>query len=140
MPQGTQTAMGKPFHELADSLKKRGIVIIISDMLDEPDAIIDGLRHFRFAGNDVVVFHILDPVELTLDFKDIVELEDMETGERLIIMSDEARETYMYNLEQFRTRMKNECGLLRIDYDILETSKPLDFALFHYLSKRTKRK
>ncbi|MFC1490336.1 DUF58 domain-containing protein [Candidatus Latescibacterota bacterium] len=140
IPKGAKTSMGKPFHELADAIKKRGIVIIISDMLEDPDAITEGLRHFRFAGNDVIVFHIMDPVEQTLEFNDIVELEDMETSERVIIMSDEAREAYQYNLNKFKARMKNDCGLLRVDYDIFETNKPLDFALFNYLSKRSTRK
>ena len=137
---GTRTSMGKPFHELADSIKKRGIIIIISDLLEDPETIINGLKHFRFDGNDVIVFQILDPFELTFQFKDIVELEDMETSERIIIMSDEARETYLHNLERFKSILKNELGLLRIDYNILETSKPLDYALFQYLSKRSRKK
>ncbi len=137
---GAKTSMGRPFHELADSIKKRGIVVIISDLLEEPDIIINGLKHFRFSGNDVIVFHVMDPSELTFQFKDIVELEDMETYEKLVIMSEEARESYLENLEKFKHRMKNECGLLKIDYNILDTSKPLDFALFQYLSKRSTRK
>lgn len=136
---GGRTSMGKPFHELADAIRKRGLVIIISDLLDEPDSILGGLKHFRFDGNDVIVFQIVDPVELTLQFRDIVELEDMETGETLIIMGDEAREAYQENFRLFRDTMKNECGLLNIDYEVLETSKPLDFALFHYLSRRSMR-
>ncbi len=137
---GNKTSMGKPFHELADSIKKRGIVIIISDLLDEPETIMNGLKHFRFNNNDVIVFQIVDPFELTFKFRDIIELEDMETNERMIIMPDEARETYLYNLNKFISTMKNECGMLKIDYHILETDKPLDFALFHYLSKRSRKK
>lgn len=137
-PQGTE--MSKPFHELADLIKKRSIIIIISDLLEEPEIIINGLKHFRFSGNDVIVFQILDPAEIDFHFKDIMEIEDMESGEKIVIMADEAREIYANNLEQFKSIMKNECGLLGVDYNILETTKPLDFALFQYLSGRSERK
>ena len=96
---GLKTAMGKPFHEIAESIKKRGIVIIISDLLDDPEEIVSGLKHFRFGGNDVIIFHILDPFETAYKFKDIVELEDMETGEKMILLPEAAREVYLYNLE-----------------------------------------
>jgi uncharacterized protein (DUF58 family) len=135
-----KTEMGRPFHELADSIKKRGIVIIISDLLEEPETIINGLKHFRFSGNDVIVFQIFDPAEVNFHFKDIMELEDMETGEKIIIMADEAKNMYLNNLEQFKAILKDECGLLGIDYNILETNQPLDYALFHYLSARSSRK
>ena len=121
-------------------IKKRSIIIIISDLLEEPEIIINGLKHFRFSGNDVIVFQILDPAEIDFHFKDIMEIEDMESGEKIVIMADEAREIYANNLEQFKSIMKNECGLLGVDYNILETTKPLDFALFQYLSGRSERK
>ena len=137
---GARSSIGKPFHELADAISKRGIIIIISDLLDDPAAILDGLRHFRFDGNDAIVFQVLDPFELTFQYRDIVELECMETGEKLMVMSEAAREAYRENLERFKTTMKRECGLLGIDYEILDTGKPLDYALFQYLSKRSKRR
>lgn len=137
---GAVTAMGRPFHELADTIRKRGIVVIVSDLLDDPDTILSGLKHFRFAGNDVILFHIMDPAEVTFRFPDIVELEDMETAEKIMVMSDEARDSYLANLAAFQTRLRTECGLMKIDYSVLETSKPLDFALFQYLSRRSARK
>ena len=135
-----RTEMGKPFHELADSIKKRSIIIIISDLLEDPDTIISGLKHFRFSGNDVIVFQILDPAEIDFHFKDIMELEDMESGEKIVIMAEEAKVIYLNNLEQFKLIMKNECGLLGVDYNILETTKPMDHTLFQYLSSRSERK
>ncbi len=129
--------LGKPFHELADSFKKRGFVIIISDLLDSPENIINGLKHFRFDGNNVIVFHIMDSFELSFQFNDIVELEDMETGEKMLLVAEEAREIYRENLERFLARMKQECALLGIDYHQFETSQPLDHALFRYLSRRS---
>lgn len=136
---GMKTAMGKPFHEIADSIKKRGLVIIISDLLDDVDEIVSGLKHFRFDGNDVIVFHILDPYEVTYKFKDLVELEDMETGEKILVMPEAAKEVYLYNLERFRTKLKKNCGLLGIDYAPFDTETPLDHALFQYLAGRAKR-
>ncbi len=137
---GSTTDLGKPFHELADSIKKRGIIVIISDLLDDRERIFDGLRHFRFNGNNVVLFQILDPFEYSFQYKDIVELEDMETGEKILVMSDQIKEAYQHNLEEFKAALNLECGLLGIDYSILETDKPLDNALFQYLSKRRAKK
>ncbi len=137
---GTVTDMGKPFHELADSIKKRGIVIIISDLLDDPDRIINGLQHFRFNGNNVIVFQILDPYEQSFQYQDVVELEDMETGEKILVIPEEGRQIYQSNLEAFKSKLSYECGVLGIDYTLLSTDVPLDYALFQYLSKRSKRK
>jgi uncharacterized protein (DUF58 family) len=136
---GTVTSLGKPFHELADSIRKRGIVVIISDLLDDPETMLGGLKHFRFDRNDIIVFHLMDPFEMTLPIKDVVEFEDMETGERMIVMTDEVREGYLENIRRFREMMRTECGIMKIDYTMLETGKPLDFALFQYLSKRSNR-
>lgn len=133
---GSVSDMGKPLHELADSIKRRGIVVIISDLLDDPEKIIDGLKHFRFNGNNVIVFQIMDPFELSFELSDIVEIEDMETEEKILIMGDEAKERYHHNLNIFRSTMERECGHLGVDYNLLETDKPLDYALFKYLSQR----
>lgn len=136
---GMKTAMGKPFHDIADSIKKRGIVVIISDLLDDADDIINGLKHFCFDGNDLILFHILDPFETAYKFKDLVELEDMETGEKILLMPEAAREIYIYNLERFRNTLKKNCGLLGVDYLPITTDQPLDFALFQYLAGRSRR-
>lgn len=136
---GARTAVGKPLHELAEQHRKRGFVILISDLLDEPEAIVDGLRHFRYRGHEVMVFHVMDPQELDFDFSDLVEFEDMETGEKLLVASEAARETYMENLERFKSILRRECGLLNVDYALLPTNQPLDFALFEYLAARANR-
>lgn len=135
---GDKSDMGKPFHELADAIKKRGIVIIITDLLDNKNAIINGLKHFAFNGNEVILFHILDPVENDFNFEEIVELEDMETGEKMLILGDAAREIYMDNLNNFKEEINQECRLLSIDYKSFVTDIPLDFALFEYLAARSR--
>ncbi|MFQ5571218.1 MAG: DUF58 domain-containing protein [Rhodothermales bacterium] len=139
MELGAQTAIGKPLHELAEQQRKRGFMILISDLLDDPDALLDGLKHFRFNSHEVVVFHILDPQEVRFDFKDVVEFEDMETGEKMLVEAETAQAIYQENLERFRARLRKECGLLGIDYTMLTTDQPLDFALFNYLASRRRK-
>lgn len=139
VPSGGRTALNKPLHELAEQRRKRGFVVLISDLLDEVDALIDGLRHFRYLGHEVMVFHVMDPQELTFDFSDMVEFEDMETGEKLIVASETARETYLDNLDAYTSTLRRQCGRMGIDYELLSTDQPLDFALFEYLAARAKR-
>ena len=136
---GAQTAMGKPLHELAEQQKRRGFIVLISDLLDDPETIIDGLRHFRFGGNEVIVFHILDPQEIRFDFKDVVEFEDLETGETMLVVAEEARDLYQQNLNHYLDTLRKQCSLIGVDYTLLTTDQPLDFALFNYLAARKKK-
>ncbi len=136
---GAQTHLGKPLHELAEQQRKRGFVVLISDLLDDPAALVDGLKHFRFKGHEVIVFHVMDPQEVRFDFSDVVEFEDLETGERMLIEAETARAGYLDNLERFRASLRKECGLLGIDYTLLTTDQPLDFALFNYLAARKRK-
>jgi uncharacterized protein (DUF58 family) len=135
---GARTEVGKPLHELAERHRKRGFVILISDLLDDTDAIANGLQHFRFQGHEVIVFHIMDPAELSFDFTDLVEFEDMETGEKLLVASEASRVMYLENLERFKATLVRECGLLGVDYSLIPTNRPLDFALFQYLAARSR--
>ena len=139
VPDGTRTEMGKPLHDLAERHRRRGFVILMSDLLDDASSIMDGLRHFRFQGHDVLVFHIMDPQELSFDFSDLVEFEDMETGETMLVAPEASREAYLENLELYKETLRRESGLLGVDYALLSTDQPLDFALFEYLSARSRR-
>ncbi len=136
---GAKTQVGKPLHELADRLHKRGFIVLISDLLDDSEAILDGLRHFRFEGHEVIVLHLLDPQEVHFDFKDAVEFEDMETGEKMLIVSESVKEAYLENVNRFLDTLKENCGLLGIDYSLITTDQPVDFALFNYLTARQRR-
>ena len=139
VPSGGRTAVGKPLHELAEQRRKRGFVVLISDLLDEVEALIDGLQHFRYQGHEVMVFHVMDPQELSFEFSELVQFEDMETGERLLLASESARESYLENLERFRSTLRRQCGRMGVDYELLPTDRPLDFALFEYLAARSRR-
>lgn len=136
---GALTDMGKPLHELAERRRRRGFVVLISDLLDDVDALVDGLHHFRYKGHEVIVFHVMDPQEIAFDFSDMVEFEDMESGEKLLVASEAAREAYLENVERFTSTLKRSCGQMGVDYQLLTTDRPLDFALFEYLAARAKR-
>jgi hypothetical protein len=127
-------------HQLAEFQKRRGFIVLISDLLDHPDAIIDGLKHFRFAGHDVIVFHLFDPQEVNFEFSDMVEFEDMETGEKMLVVAETAKEIYEANFKAYREKMAEQTGILGVDYHVVTTDQPLDFALFQFLAARNKRR
>lgn len=138
---GAETALGKPLHLLADLYTQRGFMVVISDLLDDVEPLVDGLKHFRYNGHEVIVFHLLDPQEVHFDFdEDAIEFEDLETGDTKLVLTQDAKEVYLENLTRYRAALKRECGLLGVDYNLVTTDQPLDYALFQYLAARAKRK
>ena len=114
--------------------------MIISDLLDDPDPVIRGLRHLKFRGTDVVVFQVLDPNELTFPFKGAAKFKDLETDEEVVADPARARKDYLRELAGLTLRYDRELRGAGIDYVQLDTSQPLDFALLTYLSARSRRK
>ena len=137
---GKATAIGKPLHQLAEFQKRRGFIVLISDLLDDPEDVIDGLKHFRFEGHDVIVFHLFDPQEVNFEFSDMVEFEDMETGEKMLVVAETAKAIYEANLKTYKDKLAEQCGTLGVDYHMVTTDQPLDFALFQFLAARIKRR
>ena len=135
---GARTDVSKPMHLLADAIGKRGMVIVISDLLDDPERVIEGLRHFRFRGTDVIVFHLLDPDELTFPFERASRFRDMEGGDELVAVPSLVRQQYLDALNGALDLYKRELTSAGVDYRVLDTSQPLDFALSAYLSTRQK--
>ena len=133
---GTQTNVSKPLHQLADSLSKRGMVVLISDLLDDPERVIRGLKHFRFRGTDVIVFHLLDPDELAFPFERATRFEDMETRDEVMAVPAMVRDHYLKAIGGLIQRYKQELGAAGIDYQLLTTDQPLELALLAYLSTR----
>jgi len=121
---------------LADRLRRRGIVAVISDLYAEPAAVAGAVRHLAGKGQDVVVFHVLDPAELDFPFKDATSFEDLETGERMPIVPDAVRARYRELVAAHRAALGKELLDNRVDYVMLNTAEPLDHALFSYLSMR----
>lgn len=133
------TALGKPLHELADATRRRGFVVLISDLLAPIEPLIEGLKHFRYVGHDVILFHILDPQEIDFEFTDLVEFEDIESGDKMLVSADDAKAQYQANLNAHLEQLRHTCGTLGIDYTLLGTNQPLDFALFNYLAARRRK-
>jgi len=133
---GTETNVSKPLHQLADSLSKRGMVVLISDLLDDPERVIRGLKHFRFRGTDVIVFHLLDPDELAFPFERATRFEDMETRDEVLAVPVVVRDHYLKAIGSLIERYKRELGAAGIDYQLLTTDQPLELALLAYLSTR----
>ena len=132
-----ETNVGKILEEIAGQIKRRGLVVLVSDLLDEPEQILKGLRLFRFKGNDVIVFHLLDPAELSLPFDGNILFEDLEElNLRVAADPRTIRKTYREVVEEFTSRMRQECHDNVIDYQLIATSTPLDRALASYLSWR----
>jgi uncharacterized protein (DUF58 family) len=135
---GRATNVSKPLHQLADSLSKRGMVVLISDLLDDPDEVIRGLKHFQFRGTDVIVFHILDPDEIDFPFERVTRFEDLETSEEVSAVPAAVRSHYVREMGSLIERYRRELGGAGIDYQLLRTSHPLELALMSYLSTRAR--
>ena len=133
---GPETIIAPVLHKTAEAIKKRGLIILISDLFDDPDEILSGLQHFRYKGHEVVVFHVLDPQELTLDFTQRTRFRDMESGEEIITDPWHIQSDYQKSIAQFCDYMKSMCRQRNIDYIRLSTDSPLDMALSEYLIKR----
>jgi len=135
-PSG-ETSVGKILQEVAGKMNRRGLVILISDLLDEPESILEGLHLFRFKGNDVIVFHLLDSAELELPFEGNILFEDMEQVDLKVTADPKAiHRVYTKVVEEFIERIRKDCQERSIDYQLLTTSTPLDHALVSYLSWR----
>jgi uncharacterized protein (DUF58 family) len=133
---GKKTDFVTPLIRAAERLRRRGIVVVISDLYDDPARVMDGLRHLAFRGNDVIVFQILDPAELNFDFPDAAQFVDMETGAEMHVIPDYIRKEYRRLIRNQAVEYEKECRKDRMDYSFIDTSQPLDSALFSYLVRR----
>ena len=135
---GRKTNVSKPLHQLADSIVKRGMVVLISDLLDDPIEVIRGLKHFQFRGNDVIVFHILDPHETDFPFERATRFEDLETEEEIMAVPGAVRDHYLKEMGGLMEQYRRELGACGIDYQMISTRHPLELALLSYLSTRAR--
>jgi uncharacterized protein (DUF58 family) len=134
---GGETNVSRILEEIAGQIKRRGLVILVSDLLDDPEPILKGLRLFRFKGNDVIVFHLLDQAELDLPFDGNILFEDLEQANLKVVADPRAiRKTYQEVVREFVSEMRKQCRDNAIDYQLISTSTPLDQALASYLSWR----
>ncbi len=131
--------LSKPLDRLAEALSRRGMAVLISDLLDDPAEVVRGLRHLRFRGVDVIVFHLLDPAELTFPFENAARFRDLETGAELTAVPSAVRARYLEEVQAFIALYRRELQMAGIDYCLVDTSQALDAALLAYLSARSRR-
>jgi uncharacterized protein (DUF58 family) len=125
-------------HELAERIKRRGLIVLCSDLMDRPAEVLAGLQHFRHNHHEVVVFHILDPDELEFPYTDSATFVDMESGEKLTTEPWEIARRYRERLAAWTAQYRAQCRENRIDYVQLDTRTPFDQALLAYLEKRSR--
>lgn len=133
-----ETGTAAALDSLAERLKRRGLVIIISDLFDDPESIFKALHHFRHKNHEVLLFQVLDPREIDFKLGHAANFVDMETGEEMQSQPYHVQKAYKNTMEKFLDDIKKECRNNRIDYQLIDTSMPFDKALKEYLLKRSK--
>jgi uncharacterized protein (DUF58 family) len=134
-----KTDLGDTFHDLAERIRRRGLLIIVSDLFTDPDTILRGLQHFRHRKHEVIVFHILDRDELTFPFRDAAIFEGMEGEEPLTAEPNALRREYLRVFGDYILALKRGCRELGMDYAQMPTDQPIDAALSNYLAERMQR-
>jgi len=135
---GAKTSISPALHEMAERMNRRGLVVLISDLMDDPEKVLMGLKHFRHRQHEVIVFHVLDPRELDVDYKEEVEFEDMETGEKLRVEPAFLREQFRRDVRAWIDKLERGCRNHQIDYHLLRTDTSFDVALTAFLGKRAR--
>lgn len=135
---GKKTSISQVFHRLAETLKRRGLIIVISDLLDDPEEVIRSIHHFRYRKHEVIIFHILDPYEIDFPFRFLAEFMDLETGERIVVNPKAARREYLRIFDSFVYNYRRSFSDSGVDYVRVNTKVPLDFFLLSYLKKRSR--
>jgi uncharacterized protein (DUF58 family) len=137
IPGGT-TNFASSLHSLAERMTRRGLVVILSDLLDQPDRIEQAIHHFRHRKHEVLIFHVLDPQEVSFNFEREAVYVDMETSERVTTRPQELRSDYRARVGEWRDRIRQYCIEKNAGYVPITTEQPYDRALLEYLSKRAR--
>jgi uncharacterized protein (DUF58 family) len=135
---GRPGTLRDPLMRLGENLHHRGIILLLSDFYEEPQSVIDSVRHLRARGNDVIVFHILDPAELEFTYDSAASFRDLESTTMIPIVPDDLAVEYRKLIGEHTEELDRLFTGAQIDYTVLDTSMPLDYALFRYLSSREK--
>jgi uncharacterized protein (DUF58 family) len=133
---GRQTDIAETLHRLANRFKRRQLIVLISDLYDEPEEVIRALHHFRHRRHEVILFHVFDKAEIEFPFRDVIAFTDLETGERIQVDPAYVRDAYIEQVEGFIEGYRRACAEAQIDYVITDTSVPYDFMLSRYIAKR----
>jgi uncharacterized protein (DUF58 family) len=131
-----KTDIASALHEMAERITRRGLIVIFSDLFDDPERIISGLKHFRYRNHEMILFHILDPRERDFAFPSEAVFKDLETGEEMTTLPWQIKKHYSRLSSEFSERIAAECRQSRIDYHLIDTSVPFDRAMYAFLAKR----
>ena len=134
--KGTNTAVA--LHGMAELIKRRGLIIVISDLMDDPEQVMKGLAHFKQKRHDVIVLHVLDDHELNFPFDKVATFRDMETGEKVRVSPKDLRDDYSNEITAFVNQYKRGCYENNIDYVTINTRTPHATLLSAYLRRREK--
>lgn len=132
----SKTDLPSALHQMADRIQRRGLIVLFSDLLDDPQKVMSGLKHFRHKNNEVIVFQVLDPLELSFDFSQDAVFRDLESGEEINTQPWHIRQEYRKQVEAFNQNYKRFCRENQIDFVSLNTRTSYDRALIEYLLKR----
>jgi uncharacterized protein (DUF58 family) len=136
--EGRRGELSRPLRKAAEACHRRSILVLISDLYEDPRAVLDAVAGLSHHGSDLIVFHLLDPAELQFPFDQPASYEDLETGARIPVVPEEARTRYVELVSEHIASLSRVLGENRIDYLQVDTSQPLDRALFGYLSRRAR--
>lgn len=134
-PRG-ETSLGPIFHDLAERIRKRGLVIILSDLFDEVETLLSGLKHLRHRRHDVSVMQVIDPAEQDFPFEDPTRFRGLEGLPEQSVDPRSLRRSYQREFEGFLHELQAMCGDLHMDYTLLRTDQPVDVALRSFLTRR----
>lgn len=131
-----QTNIAAVLHEMARQIRRKGLVIVISDFFDDEAKVLEGIQHLRFSGNEVVVFHLMDPYELEFPFNGQVEFDGLEGIDKIQTRPAEIRKSYLREVDAFRQRLREGCERNNCHYTLVNTAQPLHEVLSAYLAFR----
>lgn len=134
-----KTSLARSLHDVAERIKKRSLIILISDMLDDQQAVLNGLQHIRHRGHDLIIFQVLDHSEAAFDFDGQFFFEDPETHETVRTDSSAARADYLNELRKFIQEYRTQCQAVRADFVTVDNAMTFDKALVEYLIQRQNR-
>lgn len=135
---GGETGVAETLHKLANRFKKRCLIVLISDLYDDPEEVIRALHHFRHRHHEVIVFHVLDKAEIEFPFRDLISFHDLESDDRIQIDPLVVRDAYIEQIQKFIDSYRRACAEMKIDYVLTDTSVPYDFMLARYIAARNR--
>ncbi len=135
-----ETNIFESLRTIAEKIKKRSLIIVISDLLDEPEKILTAIKELKYNKNEVIVFHLLDPTEINLDFSDEAIFIDLEDKSELTTHPFHIRGEYRKVVKEFIDEIKSECLNFGVEYSLVTTDKTFDKALLNYFIKRSRLK